>query len=224
MAGRNYVRVIHALPVFALTDEPGWIILTRKKKSKVARFFTKLDETHASWEPPVKSWFVTHEKFGEAIEYMELATVPNKLAICQECSTGMACGEWVGIEDGGFLFRGPEEVTPPDRSKPRDAEADNTEPPVSFWEDFQRIFFGPSVKNRPWEQQAPPMPSGMPPQEAAKALGIPWPCTWEQMSTAFKAAAMRAHPDHGGSTEEMAKINIAREVLTKHFEARGVVR
>ncbi len=208
------------VPVFALTDEPGWIILTGKKKAKIARLFVDLDKEKSSWEAPVKSWFVHHEKIGDAIGMLETAAKPTPIAFCQECSSGKACSAWEGISDGGFLFREQSDVAPPDRSTvdPEDAPR---EPDTEFFAKFLRDFFGPASKFR---SHNVPAPQGMPPEQAAQALGIPWPCTWEQLTKAFRTAAMKAHPDHGGSTEEMARINLAREVLTQHLAQSGAGR
>lgn len=218
-------RTIHMVPVFALTDEPGWIILTGKKKAKIARLFAGLDKEKSSWEAPVKSWFVHHEKIGDAIGMLESAAKPATIAFCQECSNGKACSAWEGISDGGFLFREQNDVAPPDRTTtvPENPEDVPIEPEPSFWTEFLRVFFGPASRFRP-QQQNQPMPQGMPPEQAAQALGIPWPCTWEQLTVAFRVAAMKAHPDHGGSTEEMAKINLAREVLTQHLAKNGATK
>lgn len=228
---------IHMVPVFALTDEPGWIVLTRKKKAGIAKFFAKLndglDEDAASWEPDVKSWFVRHDKIGEAMEQMVLASAPESVVYCQRCTSGKPCEEWAGVRDGGFSCREPEQTVRPAQQAqngPFSAAADNPttdpdspeyiSPTAQFWFAFWKEFSGPRKK---WQNGNQVTTPGMSEQEAAELLSVPWPCPQEQITASYRTAAMKAHPDHGGSTEQMAKINIARDVLMKQFQ-QGAVR
>lgn len=231
-------RAVHMVPVFALTDEPGWIILTRKKKAKIAQFFTKLnaglDEDAASWEPDVKSWFVRHDKIAEAMEQMALASAPESVVYCQGCSVGQPCEEWAGVKDGGFLCRGPEQTQRAPSGSEQNGpfgdpvsnpttDPDSPEyisPTAQFWFAFWKEFSGPRKK---WQQGDTATTPGMSEQEAAGLLSVPWPCSQEQLTASYRTAAMKAHPDHGGSTEQMAKINIARDVLMKQFQ-QGAAR
>lgn len=53
-----------------------------------------------------------------------------------------------------------------------------------------------------------------PEQRAAALLGVEWPCTEERLTIAFREAALKAHPDHGGSDEVMKRVIEARRLLT----------
>jgi len=46
-----------------------------------------------------------------------------------------------------------------------------------------------------------------------KILNVSPDATKEEVDRAYKKAAMRAHPDKGGSNEEMARVNAAYEVI-----------
>lgn len=46
-----------------------------------------------------------------------------------------------------------------------------------------------------------------------KILGVEQSATREEIDKAFKAAAKKAHPDAGGSNEEMIKVNAAYESI-----------
>jgi hypothetical protein len=46
-------------------------------------------------------------------------------------------------------------------------------------------------------------------------LGIHWFSTEEQINAAYKEKAKAAHPDHGGSSEEMKRLNAAREYMLR---------
>ena len=60
-------------------------------------------------------------------------------------------------------------------------------------------------------------------QEALKVLGATGNESSAEMSKLFKRASLRNHPDRGGSTEDMQKINNAYDVVTKtgHSGARS---
>lgn len=47
-----------------------------------------------------------------------------------------------------------------------------------------------------------------------EVLGISHTATAEEIKTAYRICAKKNHPDHGGSTEEMQKINAAYKQLT----------
>jgi len=49
--------------------------------------------------------------------------------------------------------------------------------------------------------------------EAASLLGLSMPIGKAQLESAFKAAALRAHPDRGGNAESMKRVTSARETL-----------
>jgi len=48
-----------------------------------------------------------------------------------------------------------------------------------------------------------------------KILGISLNATEEEVKKAYKKAAFKAHPDRGGSDQEMAKVNAAYEVIRR---------
>jgi hypothetical protein len=48
-------------------------------------------------------------------------------------------------------------------------------------------------------------------------LGLQWPCTPDDVKKAYRAGAMKAHPDRGGSKEEFNKLQTAYESLQKTF-------
>lgn len=50
--------------------------------------------------------------------------------------------------------------------------------------------------------------------EAARILGILPPFTDAKIRAGYRKAAMKAHPDHGGSVEEFQKVTAAKKVLT----------
>jgi len=88
------------------------------------------------------------------------------------------------------------------RSRPRrPAYRDNSPPPYT-----------PPPRRPP----APPPPTR---EErlaaAAQTLGITWPASREQVKKAFRASALRSHPDTGGTNEGMKAVIEARDILLR---------
>lgn len=52
-------------------------------------------------------------------------------------------------------------------------------------------------------------------REAAKILGVPEDASEAQVREAYRLAAAAAHPDRGGSSEKMQRLNAARDTLTR---------
>lgn len=50
---------------------------------------------------------------------------------------------------------------------------------------------------------------------AESLLELRWPYSPEQLEAAFKAAALRSHPDRGGSSSAMASVNQARALIRR---------
>lgn len=49
--------------------------------------------------------------------------------------------------------------------------------------------------------------------DAAKTLGVTWPASKEEIKKAFKKAALRSHPDMGGSDQAFIQVKQARDTL-----------
>lgn len=56
------------------------------------------------------------------------------------------------------------------------------------------------------------------PVDWADLLGVPFPCTPEELKRAHRDAARRHHPNVGGYTEMTKSVNIAKERLEKQLE------
>lgn len=54
---------------------------------------------------------------------------------------------------------------------------------------------------RPFSFQAPPPHRPSAEEQAAKRLGVAWPCSAEELKKAYRASALKTHPDHGGNSE-----------------------
>lgn len=75
----------------------------------------------------------------------------------------------------------------------------------------------------PEDEWTPPPPPKQPKQSGAddafKALHLLPSAPPEVVKAAYRALAQKHHPDHGGSTQEMQRLNKAWELLAKHVAA-----
>jgi hypothetical protein len=69
-------------------------------------------------------------------------------------------------------------------------------------------------RERYWRPGTAPPPSlAMPLAEAMRLLGVPADFTHEDVIAAFRRAALRCHPDHGGTEAQFIKLVEARDRL-----------
>lgn len=57
----------------------------------------------------------------------------------------------------------------------------------------------------------PPPAGARPPRPWTEVLGVGAGATKEQIEAAFREKAKKAHPDHGGSTDDMTELNRAKQ-------------
>jgi len=230
------MKLLHVLPVFQRLDEEqpaapyraGWLFLTRKKSHPVAEAFDSLDD--AEWDPPVKSWFIPHRFISDALDLIE--ELP---ALCADCRDGQPCDAWAKVPKLNYVIRRAEDLEIPNPNRHEFADIAFTwsemrgvaepPPPPPFHNDIPTDFPPPGSNGAAFSEFfkqffddigdlfKPVAPDPL--VISATVLGLSWPCTKEQLTVAFKKAALAAHPDRGGSTEQMARINGAREVLAK---------
>lgn len=68
--------------------------------------------------------------------------------------------------------------------------------------------------------QLPPPVDAITPTGAYAALGIMPNATTDEINAAYRARAMKSHPDHGGSDAAMRELNAARATI---YRERGIV-
>jgi hypothetical protein len=201
--------VVHVIEVFSdESNEPGWLYYSPKTPEAVAKRFAEISGSVGEnefepigHEPDVKAWFIAEpsslmsekvegyaDKFEEVLDaqYPGSGEAPGWV-YCAECATKEPCKVWnlKTVMAYGYAI----------------VEDDP-------WMDMLRTFndFLNGVLKEP---------SGMSVKSAAKTLGVEWPVTKEGLEQAFKKAAMKAHPDLGGSDAAMKALLMAREVLMR---------
>ncbi len=91
---------------------------------------------------------------------------------------------------------------------------------------FEIFLHGPGWRDRPRTLQerlewlAGGASAGREP-EAAKVLGLAWPCTEAQLKAAWRRVVKTAHPDQGGTAEAFRAAKVAHETLTAALGAPG---
>jgi hypothetical protein len=243
--GTPQTNTVHVIPVFAPSDEAGWLVYTGRRSAAIARDLDTLGEDQCSWESPVRSWFFKVESTGRALDALTSASYPNQIVLCASCLAGNPCSRWMKVPRSGFTKRDPaddgdvstkngtewwrEYSRPAPGAESPHVESDD-EDPIPLSEMFEVLFGVASDRVKKWRKQrrqAPPRqrpavpmtPMGMTPHEAAALIGIRYPCSSEELAIAYKKAAFAEHPDRGGSTEKMSRINAARDVLRRTIES-----
>lgn len=198
---------VHVIEVFAIeSGELGWLFYSPKTPKPLEQKLSSLAgdvEDHefapVSHEPEVKGWFIAEsmpissEDVGEIGKKFEeaLDSQFGDWVFCQACADREPCRVW---NMKTIMVHGYDIV--------------ETDP----WAEMLSMFEG-ILKNM--LQSPSKSVKGMSVEAAAKVLGIGWPVTQEELEKAFKRAAMRAHPDHGGNDALMRTVLMAREVLRK---------
>jgi hypothetical protein len=109
--------------------------------------------------------------------------------MCRDCARGDACEAWRAVNwDDDYFVP----RAPSDRVDPRRANA--------MLGDFLRL-----------EETTPVL-------DACIELGLVWPCTLEQIAAAYRPLVRSNHPDLGGTTEAIVRINTARDTVRRALE------
>jgi len=123
----------------AATGDFGWLVLSRKKHSKVARSFYKLKHEKAHWNEEARAWFAHTDISVELLDAIEEACGRDRVSYCLPCNTGKPCKAWRGISQSSYI------VQP--------GASDSTEVPMDH----------PMPEPEPEPEQAPPPPPPPPP-------------------------------------------------------------
>lgn len=199
--------VVHVIEVYATeSEENGWLFYSPKTPKPLEEKLTALagevgeDEfASVSHEPEVKGWFIAEhmpissEDVGETGEKFEevLDAHFGEWVFCTDCAKREPCRVW-NLKT--VMLHGYDIV-----------ETDPWAEMLTYVNDFLKNMLSSSSKSI----------GNMSVEAAAKTIGVSWPVSPEDLEKAFKRAAMKAHPDRGGSDAAMRVVLTAREVLTK---------
>ena len=89
-------------------------------------------------------------------------------------------------------------------------------PPPSPWETCSQEEF-----RKTWEPKIKDVlrDEGTQTKEAAKVLGVSWPCSEKDARAAYRKRAREAHPDTGGSSEEFIRVKTSFDRLVRVIKA-----
>lgn len=190
---------------------------------------------HRGWSPQLKLWFV------DGSRRIVLREVLNQTfgadAFCPACAAGDECAFWRSVEsrlraqgfrevmvdeDARERARQQEAETAAEalrRERERQRAEDRARRAEQEREQYERAARERAQQQSP-EAQGPKLPATR--LEAAIVLGLPVGQLDDHAATkrAFAAAALRAHPDQGGSDAAMRAVLRARELLMAYFAGR----
>lgn len=162
--------------------------------------------------PSFGGWLVPLE--GENLLFSAIAASCGTGTICQECLHGGPCDDWIRIVSRRF-----ETAKQNALAIARTTGPGWRAPGYHPVEDRRRA----SAYEETRAYEPPPRPRRKRPdpvilreskeQLAAKVLGLTWPATKSDVTKAFRKAAMKSHPDLGGTDAAMREVNAARETL-----------
>lgn len=243
MATRRKTR-IHMRPVFNSLGEPSWL-LPAPFDSPASDAVRTLPEHARHWIESLQCWEIDHDYECDALDAVETALHSDE-CWCVPCPDGDPCPFWLRKRRGEicveleYTDREPEQTEwPGDRDDPSKStgslpffteaeQAAMRESTRNFFRNMAGSYFGKfgedlfdavtgSAGHGGAGHPGFPRPTEMTREEAAAILGISWPCTPADVTTAFRRAAFRTHPDKGGSDAEMRKILRARETIQRSF-------
>lgn len=226
--------LIHLRPVFNQFGEPCWLLPTKADSAISKAVRESLLLSNIRWIDAARCWEVDHDSESELCDAVEAAT-KDADCWCPKCTEGIPCPVWgrmfakaTGLD---YIDREPDDVEWPFDDEPAPSASSGRVPPIfsaaeveeaaanafRFFRDFfDRAMGGGMGGSGPVGSM--PRPE-MTTAEAMVVLTLTWPCTKEQLVTAFRREALKAHPDRGGSEAAIKKVVLARETMA---QAMGV--
>jgi hypothetical protein len=186
---------LHLLSV-SYDSEPGWIIRARheRHRKKLGRLLRSSLPADA-YSLHGTTWFVSDECVIELREILADVYRDDEIKFCPACERSDPCASVWNLKtlgDAGFSVGEKREKMP-------------------LFDSLEELLEW--VEQHPLPPSVRPGAAQMSKADAARLLGVTLPATPEEIDAAFKQAALRHHPDRGGSTEMMAKVIQARDAL-----------
>lgn len=200
---------LHVSPV----DEPaGWLVVPEAVDPVLE---WAMAQPGVRLAPGFGGWFVPAS--SEDVLWRAVVHVTGEAALCRACLRGgaAACEAWGRIVAERFrdlldpAWRAREQA-----SRYRAAEALARALSEEETREQEAVFEDRSVGSRRVRPAPQPRrPADSPQRRAARVLGIDWPASRSDVVAAFRRAALRSHPDVGGSNAAMVEVVRARAVL-----------
>lgn len=216
-------RTIHGVPVFCDDGECGYLICMKSVPKTTLKTLEKEFPDEESWSHERGIGIFVKQEESEAVMDCIESSSEGEVYWCEDCLNGMPCDSIAAsFKDEGFFPRDPAKVAPSSGSKVSVKEW--VKEVMDDWEYYQSIasdVFG--FINNVYQQVSGKQFVGaagaagaavlMSKEEAAEILGLTLPCDDGAVKLAFRRAALAAHPDRGGSADDMKRIINARDVL-----------
>jgi len=208
--------LLHMLSAEGEEGEALWLLNAPKTSKKLSGALADLDEDEFYRDPSIKSWVLSDDARESLIDSL---LEHGDVETCSLCEAGIACEVWDGIE---LTDKKEDDDDPPmpapkrgggGKGKPRTKPFDPWAEMEAFFTRFASDFAAASASGGAASPQAA---AAMTPEQAAVLLGVTLPVTKDVLDRAFRVAALKSHPDRGGSNEAMMRVVQARAVLKQN--------
>lgn len=200
---------LHVARVAGLDGAGAWLVVPAVDEP-VLRWAMARQGAAVRELPGLRGWLVPLA--AEGVLWGVVAATCGPAAVCAACLHDVGvCDGWEAVLRRRFEAAAAATALPPPRAG---------EPAATAWDPrpdrrWSRARPEPPPPPRPPPRSPPPTPPD--PAAAlgahAAALGIAWPATRADVARAFRRAALRCHPDLGGTDVGMRVVLAAREAL-----------
>ena len=192
--------IFHMRAVHAEKGDAGWILFLPVNKilsKKIVKILVDMPEDYCS-SLGKRSWWVTMDGEEHVRDVVEWCA-PENSGFCADCVDGEDCDFWWSrrMKEPWVNYR---ERDPKDSEDAASFDEEIREQADKAAHNVINDFLNGAFRQPHLEG-------------AAHTLGVTWPCTKDQVTDAFRAAALRCHPDRGGSNEAMVAVTKARDTL-----------
>lgn len=217
--------MLHCCPVFTLEGESGALLHWKRVPKKIQEALGALPDEEGSWsiEDRIGIFFPDHQ-IDQGMDLIESSH--GNVVWCEDCLEGAPCSCWDGIDfdEIGFMPRSAESGESPKKKQSAPFDVKRwIEDRKAEWEYYKtqgkalyetvKDLYGSYAEFRREFEQQIGANAGMNAAQAAVILGVTLPCTSDGLKRAYGKAVLKAHPDAGGSAEELSKVMKAHAVL-----------
>lgn len=221
---------------------PVWAVKTPYDAEFIEALKSTIRGRHREWIRPARIWVVTESQKeqlkGLLREHFGTEAICSKCARGEPCWVwrsiddeaavaglkGASCGDsdtpnQTESDATRSERRAREEQSKRERERAQErARAQSRAPGGGSWEDFWRDFARNSARDGSHDQsrRVPPAPrvsNVITLREAAELLGVDMNASVADVKKAYARAAMQHHPDRGGDTAKMVRVNQAKEAF-----------
>lgn len=232
---------LHVAKIIGLDGQGAWLVVPGAE-DRILRAAMMSTGEPIRYLPTFRGWLVPSS--SEWVLWSAVKHTCGEGAVCRTCiASDVPCDAWVALVERRFADAIEEQQGRGLVYLPQTQRHQQAYTPVWPEQDWDQGPTAGRRSRRqqrpqpqwPWDEapprqqrggstyRAPPPPPAPPPAPtreerlaaAAKVLGVAWPAGKADVARAFRAAALRVHPDLGGTNEKMREVIEARDVLLR---------